>query len=102
MEFAREEPGVVIACVGGGPNFGGLAIAFLRRLLRGEARTRFVAAELAARPALTRSVYAYDFGRPRRSASAGGVRLQIPVKRHELQVLAQRPHLFAEGEHASR
>jgi tryptophan synthase beta chain len=62
MEMAGEEPDVVIACVGGGSNFGGLTFPFLRRVLRSEATTRFVAAEPAACPTLTRGVYAYDFG----------------------------------------
>src|SRR3984893_9500503 len=62
MAMAGEEPDTVIACVGGGSNFGGLAIPFLRRVIRDRARTRFVAAEPAACPTLTRGVYAYDFG----------------------------------------
>ncbi|HWF34372.1 MAG TPA: TrpB-like pyridoxal phosphate-dependent enzyme [Solirubrobacteraceae bacterium] len=62
MEMAGEEPDVVVACVGGGSNFGGLAFPFLRRVLRDGAKTRFVAAEPAACPTLTRGVYAYDFG----------------------------------------
>jgi tryptophan synthase beta chain len=62
MALAGEEPDVVVACVGGGSNFGGLAIPFLRRVLRDGANTRFVAAEPAACPTLTRGVYAYDFG----------------------------------------
>jgi tryptophan synthase beta chain len=62
LALADEEPDVVIACVGGGSNFGGLAIPFLRRVLRDGARTRFIAAEPAACPTLTRGVYAYDFG----------------------------------------
>ena len=62
MAMAGEEPDVVIACVGGGSNFGGLAFPFLRRVLREGAKTRFVAAEPAACPTLTRGVYAYDFG----------------------------------------
>src|SRR6201996_4362099 len=62
MAMAGEEPDVVIACVGGGSNFGGLTFPFIRRVIRGEARTRFVAAEPAACPTLTRGVYAYDFG----------------------------------------
>jgi tryptophan synthase beta chain len=62
MEMAGDEPDVVIACVGGGSNFAGLAFPFARRVLRGEATTRFVAAEPAACPTLTRGVYRYDFG----------------------------------------
>jgi tryptophan synthase beta chain len=62
LGLAGEQADVVIACVGGGSNFGGLAIPFLRRVLRDGAQTRFIAAEPAACPTLTRGVYAYDFG----------------------------------------
>jgi tryptophan synthase beta chain len=62
MEMAGEEPDVVIGCVGGGSNFGGLTFPFLRRVLRDGAKTKFIAAEPAACPTLTRGVYAYDFG----------------------------------------
>src|SRR5246127_1279016 len=62
MAMAGEEPDTVIACVGGGSNFGGLTFPFLRRVLRDGARTRFIAAEPAACPTLTRGVYSYDFG----------------------------------------
>jgi tryptophan synthase beta chain len=62
LAMAGEEPDVVVACVGGGSNFGGLTFPFLRRVIRGQASTRFVAAEPAACPTLTRGVYAYDFG----------------------------------------
>jgi tryptophan synthase beta chain len=62
MEMAGDEPDVVVGCVGGGSNFAGMAFPFLRRLLRGEAKTRFVAAEPVACPTLTRGAYRYDFG----------------------------------------
>jgi tryptophan synthase beta chain len=62
MEMAGDEPDVVIGCVGGGSNFAGLSFPFARRVLRGDAKTRFVAAEPAACPTLTRGVYRYDFG----------------------------------------
>ncbi len=62
LRLAEEEPDVVIGCVGGGSNFGGLAIPFLRRMIGGGAGMRFIAAEPAACPTLTRGVYAYDFG----------------------------------------
>jgi tryptophan synthase beta chain len=62
MEMAGEYPDTVVACVGGGSNFGGLVFPFLRRVIRDGATTRFIAAEPAACPTLTRGVYAYDFG----------------------------------------
>src|SRR2546430_287220 len=62
MELAGEYPDTVIACVGGGSNFGGLTFPFLRQVIRDAAKTRFIAAEPAACPTLTRGVYAFDFG----------------------------------------
>jgi tryptophan synthase beta chain len=58
MELAGDEPDVIVGCVGGGSNFAGLAFPFLRA----GTNTRFVAAEPAACPTLTRGVYRYDFG----------------------------------------
>jgi tryptophan synthase beta chain len=62
LALAEVDPDVVIGCVGGGSNFAGIAFPFVRRVLRGEAQTRFVAAEPAACPTLTRGAYRYDFG----------------------------------------
>ncbi len=62
MAMAGEQPDVVVACVGGGSNFAGLTFPYIREVLRGNAKTRFVAAEPAACPTLTRGVYRYDFG----------------------------------------
>jgi tryptophan synthase beta chain len=62
LELAGEAPDVVIGCVGGGSNFAGIAYPFLRERLREGAEIRFVAAEPAACPTLTRGRYAYDFG----------------------------------------
>jgi tryptophan synthase beta chain len=62
LEMAGDDPDVVIGCVGGGSNFAGVAYPFLRRRLREGTETRFVAAEPAACPTLTRGRYAYDFG----------------------------------------
>jgi tryptophan synthase beta chain len=62
MELAGEAQDVVIGCVGGGSNFAGVAYPFLRQKLREGTQTRFVAAEPAACPTLTRGRYAYDFG----------------------------------------
>src|SRR4051812_31665776 len=62
MELAGVFPDVIVGCVGGGSNFAGLTFPFLRATLRGENAIRYVAAEPAACPTLTRGVYAYDFG----------------------------------------
>jgi tryptophan synthase beta chain len=58
LELAGARPDVIVGCVGGGSNFGGLVFPFLRR---GD-DTRIIAAEPAACPTLTRGVYSYDYG----------------------------------------
>jgi tryptophan synthase beta chain len=62
LQQAGEYPDVVVGCVGGGSNFAGLSYPFVRTNLRDGKTTRFVAAEPAACPTLTRGAYAYDFG----------------------------------------
>jgi len=62
MEKADEYPDVVIGCVGGGSNFGGIALPFLRENLKEGRKTRLVAVEPEATPSFTKGIYAYDFG----------------------------------------
>ncbi len=62
MEMAGEYPDIVIGCFGGGSNFGGISFPFMRHNLSGERNTRFIAAEPASCPKLTRGVFQYDFG----------------------------------------
>ncbi len=63
MEMAGERPDVVIGCVGGGSNYAGLAYPFMADRLRSETPgMRFLAAEPAACPTLTKGRFAYDFG----------------------------------------
>ena len=62
LEMAGDYPDVVIGCVGGGSNYSGLTFPFLADALTGaRTGTRFVAAEPAACPTLTRGRYAYDY-----------------------------------------
>lgn len=62
MALADDYPDVVIGCVGGGSNFGGIAFPFVRERLTKGLKTRFLAAEPMSCPSLTKGVYAYDFG----------------------------------------
>ena len=62
MEMAGEYPDKVIACFGGGSNFGGISFPFLRRVLNGEKKLIAIAAEPAACPKLTKGKLEYDFG----------------------------------------
>jgi hypothetical protein len=51
----------VIACVGGGSNFGGIAFPYVREKIHG-ADIDIIAVEPASCPTLTRAPYAYDHG----------------------------------------
>ena len=62
MAMAGEYPDVVIACFGGGSNFGGLAFPFMRHNLKDGKHTEFIAAEPDSCPKLTRGQFRYDFG----------------------------------------
>lgn len=62
MDMADEYPDVVIGCVGGGSNFAGLAMPFLRENLVDGRNTRLVAVEPLASPSMTKGVYTFDYG----------------------------------------
>jgi tryptophan synthase beta chain len=61
MKMTGDYPDDVIGCVGGGSNFSGLALPFLKDKLDGK-NLRAVAVEPTACPTLTRGLFAYDFG----------------------------------------
>ncbi len=54
-------PDIVIGCAGGGSNLGGLIAPFMGEKLQGKNDIRFIAAEPASCPSLTRGVFAYDY-----------------------------------------
>lgn len=62
MEMAGEYPDTVIACFGGGSNFGGIAFPFMRHNMLEGRTTKFIAAEPNSCPKLTRGEFRYDFG----------------------------------------
>jgi len=61
LEMAGAYPDVVVGCVGGGSNFGGIAFPFLQDKIAGR-DIRIVAVEPNSCPTLTRGTYGYDFG----------------------------------------
>lgn len=61
MKMAGEYPDVVIGCHGGGSNFAGIALPFVRDKLHGK-NVRLLAAEPTSCPSLTKGVYAFDYG----------------------------------------
>jgi tryptophan synthase beta chain len=62
MEMAGEYPDIVVGCIGGGSNFAGIALPFVRQNLTQGKNTRIIAVEPASCPSLTKGLYAYDFG----------------------------------------
>lgn len=62
MEKIDEYPDTVIACCGGGSNFGGIAFPFLHDNIRQGKKTDIIAVEPAACPTLTRGKFAFDYG----------------------------------------
>ena len=60
--MAGEYPDMVIACFGGGSNFGGMAFPFMRHNILDGKKTEFIAAEPDSCPKLTRGKFDYDFG----------------------------------------
>ncbi len=61
MELVDDYPDVVISCLGGGSNFGGLSIPFFRDKIKDGKDIKFVAAQSASAPNLN-GEYRYDFG----------------------------------------
>jgi len=61
LKLAGEKPDYLLACVGGGSNFGGFAFPFVKDRLKNE-NLHIIAVEPTACPSLTKGLYAYDFG----------------------------------------
>jgi tryptophan synthase beta chain len=62
MEMTGEYPDIIIGCFGGGSNFGGITFPFMRHNFSGVRNTRFIAAEPASCPKLTKGKFEYDYG----------------------------------------
>jgi tryptophan synthase beta chain len=62
LEYAGDFPDIVIAPLGGGSNFAGIAFPFLRHNLVNGKNVRCVAVEPASCPKLTKGKFMYDFG----------------------------------------
>jgi tryptophan synthase beta chain len=61
LSIAGEKPDYLIACVGGGSNFGGMALPFVKDKIKND-KLRIIAVEPSACPSLTKGRYCYDFG----------------------------------------
>jgi tryptophan synthase beta chain len=63
MAMAGFYPDIIIGCVGGGSNFAGMFLPFVKDKIKGKKRNlRIICAEPQACPSLTKGPYAWDFG----------------------------------------
>jgi tryptophan synthase beta chain len=63
MEMADAYPDIIVGCIGGGSNFAGQFLPWIKDKFSGnKPDLRIVCVEPQAAPTLTRGLYAYDFG----------------------------------------
>jgi tryptophan synthase beta chain len=62
FELVDDSPDLVVGCLGGGSNFGGVALPFIGEVLAGKRHCEFLAAQSEAAPNLVKGEYRYDFG----------------------------------------
>lgn len=62
FEKIGDSPDLVVACLGGGSNFGGVALPFMGEVIQKKRECEFLAAQSEAAPNLVRGKYEYDFG----------------------------------------
>ncbi|MBF8265825.1 MAG: TrpB-like pyridoxal phosphate-dependent enzyme, partial [Dehalococcoidia bacterium] len=61
MEMAGFYPDMIVGCIGGGSNFAGTFLPFIKDKIKGK-NLRIICVEPEACPSLTKGQYAYDFG----------------------------------------
>jgi len=61
FEMIDDEPDLVVGCLGGGSNFGGIALPFAGEVLRKKRECDFLASQSVAAPNLVQGQYKYDF-----------------------------------------
>ncbi|MBI4188774.1 MAG: TrpB-like pyridoxal phosphate-dependent enzyme, partial [Chloroflexi bacterium] len=63
MEMAGFYPDIIVGCIGGGSNFAGMFLPFVKDKIEGKRpKLRIICVEPQSCPSLTKGVYAYDFG----------------------------------------
>jgi tryptophan synthase beta chain len=62
FEYVDDSPDLIVGCVGGGSNFGGIALPFIGEVLAGKRECEFLAAQSEAAPNLIEGKYEYDYG----------------------------------------
>ena len=62
FKMIDDSPDLIVGCLGGGSNFGGLALPFVGEVLQKKRKCEFLAIQTEASPTLVRGEYRYDFG----------------------------------------
>lgn len=62
FELADDSPDLIVGCLGGGSNFGGIALPFMGEVLQKKRECQFLASQSEAAPNLVKGEYRYDFG----------------------------------------
>ena len=63
MEMAGDYPDIIIGCIGGGSNFAGMYLPFVRDKILGKKKNlRIINVEPESCPTVTKGLYAYDYG----------------------------------------
>jgi tryptophan synthase beta chain len=62
FELVDDSPDLITGCLGGGSNFGGMALPFAGEVLQKKRKCQFLAAQSEAAPNLVKGDYRYDFG----------------------------------------
>jgi tryptophan synthase beta chain len=62
FELVDDSPDLIIGCLGGGSNFGGLALPFAGEVMQKKRECKFLAAQSESAPNLVKGEYRYDFG----------------------------------------
>lgn len=62
FELADDWPDLITGCLGGGSNFGGIALPFAGEVLQKKRQCKFLAAQSEVAPNLVKGEYRYDFG----------------------------------------
>ncbi|MEN2975382.1 MAG: TrpB-like pyridoxal phosphate-dependent enzyme [Candidatus Caldarchaeales archaeon] len=91
LEILDETPDVMIGCLGGGSNFGGLTLPMIGKVLRREVdkKIRFLAAQSEAAPNLVKGIYQYDF--------PDTAKILPRIKGYTLTHSFEMPRIWAEG-----
>jgi tryptophan synthase beta chain len=101
FQLADDNPDLIIGCLGGGSNFGGIALPFAGEVLRNKRKCEFLAAQSEAAPNLVQGEYRYDFGDVAEHTplmkmyTLGHTKEMVPIKGDGLRYHAASPLISA-------